>query len=134
MQLIQATRRLYRPHGQQLSLGQVVELNRRFIIGYERYKDEPRVAALKAKVLQYNKRLAYMGLRDHQVERARRPILRSLVLLVYRSLLVTGWSIVALPGLILNAPMFIAATIISRKKAKGARNLSASIPSAKCLP
>lgn len=50
-----------------MGLGQVVELNRRFIIGYQRYKDEPRVVALKAKVLEYNKRLAYMGLRDHQV-------------------------------------------------------------------
>lgn len=58
---------MYRPPGQQLSLGQVVELNRRFIIGYERYKDEPRVIALKAKVQRYNKLLAYMGLRDHQV-------------------------------------------------------------------
>ena len=65
--LVQATRRLYRPPGQNLSLGQVVELNKRFIIGYEKYKDEPRVAALKEKVAQYNRLLDYMGLRDHQV-------------------------------------------------------------------
>lgn len=136
MQLIQATRRLYRPAGQQLSLGQVVELNRRFIIGYERYKNEPRVIALKAKVQDYNKLLAYMGLRDHQVcsvsmtvmgisywghqvDSVDRPAWKSLLLLVYRSVLVTAWGLVALPGVILNAPMFIACTMISRKKAKG---------------
>jgi hypothetical protein len=44
-----------------------VELNKRFIIGYEKYKDEPRVIALKGKVAEYNKLLQYMGLRDHQV-------------------------------------------------------------------
>ena len=67
VQLIQATRRLYRPPGQQLSLGQVVEMNKRFIIGYEKYKDEPRVQALKKSVMEYNTLLRYMNLKDHQV-------------------------------------------------------------------
>lgn len=66
-QLIQAARRLYRPPGQHLTLGQIVELNKRFIVGYEVYKDEPRVKELERKVKEYNTLLRYMGLKDHQV-------------------------------------------------------------------
>ena len=65
--VVQAVRRLYRPPGQQLSLGAVVELNRRFITGYLKYKDEPKVQKLKYQVLAYNHLLRLMGMRDHQV-------------------------------------------------------------------
>lgn len=41
-------------------------------------------------------------------------------MLLYRTGLVSAWTVLALPGVILNAPMFIAASIISRKKAKEA--------------
>ena len=40
-------------------------------------------------------------------------------LLLYRILLLLIWSSLALPGVILNGPTFILASIISRKKAKG---------------
>lgn len=40
-------------------------------------------------------------------------------LLLYRILLLLIWSSLALPGVILNGPIFILASIISRKKAKG---------------
>ena len=66
MQLIQATRRLYRPPGQYLTLGQVVELNKRFIAGYEVYKDEPRLQELRERVKEYNTLLRHLGLKDHQ--------------------------------------------------------------------
>jgi glycerol-3-phosphate O-acyltransferase/dihydroxyacetone phosphate acyltransferase len=59
-----------------------------------------------------------------QVEKINKPVWRSLLLLVYRSLLVTGWGLVALPGVILNAPMFIACTLISRRKQRGRSNAS----------
>ena len=41
-------------------------------------------------------------------------------LLLYRIFLLLVWSTLALPGVILNGPIFILASIISRKKAKGA--------------
>lgn len=66
-QLIQATRRLYKTPGQHLTLGQVVELNRRFLEGYTHFKDEPRVQKLKTDVIKYNRLLRDLGLRDHQV-------------------------------------------------------------------
>jgi glycerol-3-phosphate O-acyltransferase/dihydroxyacetone phosphate acyltransferase len=119
-QLIQAARRLYRPPGQNLTLGQIVELNKRFIVGYEVYKDDPRIQKLEQGVRDYNTLLRYLGLKDHQVDSVGRPRWRSFFLLCYRLSLLSVWGILALPGVILNAPIFIAAKIISHKKAKEA--------------
>lgn len=66
-QLIQAVRRLYKTPAQHLTLGQVVELNRRLLQGYEHFKDEPRVQKLRQDVLKYNRLVRDLGLRDHQV-------------------------------------------------------------------
>ncbi|KAK0549128.1 Glycerol-3-phosphate/dihydroxyacetone phosphate acyltransferase [Tilletia horrida] len=120
LMFIQAGRRLYTPSGTHTSLGQVVELNRRFIMGYNKFKDEPRVVELKHSVTKYNKMLQAYGLRDHQVERAHRAGWRTLGLLFYRIGLLCIWSALALPGVVLNAPIFILAKIISRRKAKEA--------------
>jgi glycerol-3-phosphate O-acyltransferase/dihydroxyacetone phosphate acyltransferase len=67
LMLIQAVRRLYKTPGQHLTLGQVVELNRRFLEGYVHFKDEPRVKKLRTAVLKYNRLVRDLGLRDHQV-------------------------------------------------------------------
>lgn len=120
MQVIQASRRLYKPPGQQLNLSQVVELNKRFIMGYNTYRDEPKVQELYKNVEAYNKNLNRLGLKDHQVEAARRPVWKSLLILLWRTGLISAWTIMALPGIILNAPIFIAASTISHKKAKEA--------------
>lgn len=120
LMFIQAGRRLYTPPGVHPTLSQVVELNRQFIIGYLKHKDEPRVIALKDDILKYNKMLNYAGLRDHQVERATRAGWRSLGLLVYRLFLLAFWGGLALPGVVLNSPIIILAKFISRKKAKEA--------------
>jgi glycerol-3-phosphate O-acyltransferase/dihydroxyacetone phosphate acyltransferase len=60
-------RRLYKTPGQHLTLGQVVELNRRLLEGYIHFKDEPRVQRLREDVLKYNRLVRDLGLRDHQV-------------------------------------------------------------------
>lgn len=67
LQVIQASRRLYKPPGQQLNLSQVVDLNKKFIMGYNTYREEPRVQDLYKKVEAYNKSLRQLGLKDHQV-------------------------------------------------------------------
>lgn len=120
LMVVQAGRRLYRAPGQSLSLGQTVELNRKFIMGYLQFKDEPRVVKLRDEILRYNKKLRYAGLRDHQVERATRAGWRSLGLLAYRLGLLGLWGGLALPGAILNSPIIVLAKIISHKKAKEA--------------
>ncbi|KAI0006004.1 glycerol-3-phosphate O-acyltransferase [Russula compacta] len=125
LMLIQAARRLYRPPGQHLTLSQVVELNKRFLHGYSVFKDEPRLQALLRNVLKYNRLLRDLGLRDHQVSRAQKASWKTLGLLLYRVGLLSAWSIFALPGVILNGPIFLIASILSKKKAKEA--LAASV-------
>ncbi|CAE7155235.1 unnamed protein product [Rhizoctonia solani] len=120
LMLVQAGRRLYKTPGQHLTLGQVVELNKRFIEGYIHFKDEPRIQALRKSVLDYNRSLRDLGIRDHQVPNARRATWKTFGLLVYRVGLLAVWTAFSLPGVILNGPIFILASILSRKKAKEA--------------
>lgn len=120
IQLIQAVRRLYNPKGKKLPLPMVVELNRRLVKGYARYKDDPRIIKLKKAVLDYNRRLLALNIRDHQVEYAKLPVIKVLGTFIYRFTKLVLLSIGTLPGLILFAPVFIAGKVISRKKAKEA--------------
>jgi len=120
LMLIQAVRRLYKTPGQHLTLGQVVELNKRFLEGYFHFKDEPRVQKLRTDVLKYNRLVRDLGLRDHQVPRAQKASWKTAGLLTYRLGLLIVWTILALPGTLLNSPMFIIASIMSRRKAKEA--------------
>ncbi|OBZ75539.1 hypothetical protein A0H81_04406 [Grifola frondosa] len=124
LMLIQAARRLYKTPGQHLTLGQVVELNKRFIEGYLHFKDEPKVQKLRTDVLKYNRLVRDLGLRDHQVPRAQKAEWKTLGLLTYRLLLLMVWTVLALPGVILNGPIFLLASIISRRKAKEALEAS----------
>ncbi|KAI0818588.1 glycerol-3-phosphate O-acyltransferase [Irpex lacteus] len=125
LMVIQAARRLYKTPGQHLTLGQVVELNKRFLEGYMHFKDEPKVQQLRTDVLKYNRLIRDLGLRDHQIPNARPASWKTLGLLLYRLLLLFVWTVLALPGVILNGPIFLTASIISRKKAKEA--LAASV-------
>ncbi|KZV88840.1 hypothetical protein EXIGLDRAFT_678483 [Exidia glandulosa HHB12029] len=120
LMVIQAVRRLYKAPGEHVTLSQVVELNKRFIEGYLHFKDEPRVQKLREDVIKYNRMVRDLGLRDHQVPRAQRAGWKTLGLLVYRFGLLTVWSSFALPGVILNAPIFLLAKLISTKKQKEA--------------
>ncbi|KAI0054033.1 glycerol-3-phosphate O-acyltransferase [Auriscalpium vulgare] len=125
LMLIQAARRLYKAPGQHLTLGQVVELNRRFLEGYEHFKDEPRLKKFRDDVLKYNRLVRDLGLRDHQVPRAQKASWKILGLLLYRVGLLSVWAVLTLPGVILNAPIFLIASTVSKKKAKEA--LAASV-------
>ncbi|CAO3695281.1 unnamed protein product [Umbelopsis ramanniana] len=120
LMVIQAGRRLYKPAHRKLHISQVVDLNRRFVIGYNLFKDEPRVKELQQKVLAYNQLVKYHGLRDHQVSRMELHTSRILALLSYRILLLLIWGLLAFPGAILNLPVAIVAKIFSAKKAREA--------------
>lgn len=120
LMVVQAARRLYNPTGKKLPLPVVVELNRRLAMGYERYKDDERIAPLWKSVKEYNARLRYLNLKDHQIQYARMSILKVLFLAVYRSLKLLFLFIFTVPGLLLFAPVFVATRIISRQKAKTA--------------
>jgi glycerol-3-phosphate O-acyltransferase / dihydroxyacetone phosphate acyltransferase len=123
LMLIQAARRLYNPIGKKLPLSVVVELNRRLVKGYTTYKDHPRVVELKRDVLDYNRRLRALGVRDHQLEWGntdQRPWYIVLGTLFYRLGELLALGIGVLPGLAMFWPVFVTTKIMSYRKAKEA--------------
>ncbi|KAI8375139.1 hypothetical protein BD560DRAFT_349893 [Blakeslea trispora] len=121
LMLIQAARRLYKPAHRKLHLSQVVDLNRRFLIGYNLFKDDPKVIELQQRVMAYNQLLKYHGIRDHQVSKlSNRNKGRLLGLLIKRIVVLIILALWAFPGSILNLPVIILAKVISQKKAKAA--------------
>ncbi|KIK58616.1 hypothetical protein GYMLUDRAFT_170760 [Collybiopsis luxurians FD-317 M1] len=118
LMLVQAVRRLFKTPYQHLTLGQVVELNRRLLRGYTHFKDEHRVQKLRKDVLKYNRALRNLGIRDHQVPRVQKSTSKIFGLLAYRISLLIVWATFALPGTILNGPIFLLASIISKRKAQ----------------
>lgn len=120
LMLIQAVRRLYNPKGKKLPLPAVVELQRRFLKGYAEYKDDPRVIKTRKAVLDYNKQLMHIGIRDHQVSYAKFPWYRVVAFLLYRLAKLVVLSIAVIPGLVFFSPVFIAGKLISIKKSKEA--------------
>ncbi|SMY22509.1 unnamed protein product [Zymoseptoria tritici ST99CH_1A5] len=120
LMLIQAVRRLYNPKGKKLPLPFIVELNRRLIKGYQTYKDEPRVVQLRKEVLDYNRALFRLNIRDHQVSYAKFSWYKVIFILFYRLAKLLILTAASLPGVVLFAPVFILGKLISIRKAKEA--------------
>lgn len=121
--IVQATRRLYLPLRKKLPLSLVIKFNRRLLKGYTRYKDDPRVIKLKKAVLDYNRRLRALGIRDHQIEWGNfkeRPWWLTLYTLIYRLTQLVLFGLGTLPGLILFWPVFVTTKIISVQKRRKA--------------
>jgi glycerol-3-phosphate O-acyltransferase/dihydroxyacetone phosphate acyltransferase len=123
-QAIQAARRLYKPSQKKLPLTAVVELNRRLVIGYTQYKEDPRIVHLHASVTEYNRQLRLLGLRDHQVDYAKFSTLKVIAMLINRVAKLCVLGLGALPGFILFLPVFVATKIISIRKAREALKAS----------
>ncbi|KAK7203681.1 hypothetical protein BZA70DRAFT_297005 [Myxozyma melibiosi] len=124
MMVIQAARRLYKPLHKKFPISLTIEMNRRLIVGYTHYKNDPRIIHLREGVTRYNQNLRHLGILDHQVEYATMSTGVIAVKLIYRSLKLSILLLGALPGAILFAPVFIATKKIS--KAKAAQALKAS--------
>lgn len=121
LMVVQASRRLYQTNfAERLPLPLVHEFNRRIIAGYEKYKDEPEVKAIKEKILKYNQLLKDFHIADHMVETAEILIFRNFGVLAFRSIQILFFLVLALPGTILFLPIFIGARVISKKKAREA--------------
>lgn len=120
LMLIQAVRRLYNPKGKKLPLPFVVELNRRLIKGYQVYKNDPRIVHLRKEVLDYNRQLFRLQIRDHQIAYAKFSWYKVVLTLIYRVFKVVILALASLPGVILFSPVFILGKLISIKKAKEA--------------
>lgn len=118
---IQAARRLYQPLKGKISLGEVVDINRRLLVGYSKYQDDPRIIHLQQMVNQYNNALYSLGLKDHQVMKLKTKkveVIRSLFVLLERLVLLFIYIGLTLPGSILFTPIFISCHIYAKKKAK----------------
>lgn len=118
LMVVQAIRRLYAGHlVSKLPLPLVVEMNRRIVNGFQTLKDNEDISKLKEDILRYNSHLRDYNIPDHQVETATVNMPRSLGLLIWRSVKQVILLTLALPGIILFSPVFIAAKRISAKKA-----------------
>ncbi|CCF59458.1 hypothetical protein KAFR_0H00490 [Kazachstania africana CBS 2517] len=118
---IQAVRRLYEPATHKFSLPMILEINRRLLVGYSTFKDEPRIIHLKNAVSKYNDTLYSMNLKDHQVEQLKTSSLetiRCIIVLLTRLATLYLFFILSLPGSVLFTPIFITAHVYSKKKAK----------------
>ena len=54
-----------------------------------------------------------------QVPRAQKASWKTFGLLLYRIGLLLVWTVFSLPGVVLHAPIFITASVVSKRKAKG---------------
>ncbi len=114
LRFVQTTRRLYKPKTAELTPGQYVELNRRFVESYLEHADDPELREFRAEVENYQARLDMLGLKDYQLRSPvtlghalRKVMLRSLMMLVLLPL--------AIPGALLHLPVgWIAATVGER--------------------
>ncbi|CAD6636426.1 BAH_G0033400.mRNA.1.CDS.1 [Saccharomyces cerevisiae] len=121
LMVIQAARRLYQPVKVRLPLPAIVEINRRLLFGYSKFKDDPRIIHLKKLVYDYNRKLDSVGLKDHQVmqlKTTKLEALRCFVILIVRLIKFSVFAILSLPGSILFTPIFIICRVYSEKKAK----------------
>lgn len=118
---IQAARRLYKPAMRRRTLTAVVEVNRRLLLGYTTYKDDPRVVRLKESVTSYNKQLDSMGLKDHQVPELKTKQveqMRCLLTLIQRTVKLFVFFTLSMPGYVLFVPIFIVCRVYAKKKAE----------------
>ncbi len=125
LRVLDAVRRLYQPP--RTPLAQRVELARRFAGVYDRVRDQPEVRRLFARVRDYQLGLRELGLSDHQL---RAPLrVRDVLSKSSRQLWwLIVWLPLAVPGLVLHAPIGVAAVafsegIVRRKDVVATRKL-----------
>lgn len=116
---IQAARRLFQRSNSRIPLPAVVEIQRRLLVGYKKFKDDERIIHLQKAVQDYNSKLYSMAIKDHQVMTLKtKPLetLRCAITLLQRVARVTIFFFLSLPGTILFLPIFVGATYYSKKK------------------
>lgn len=115
--MIQTARRLYKPAAEhKLTIDQVVELNRRFLLGYKYFEKDPQLVELAQRIKAYNNTLKYFGLRDYQVSRTEYTGYSAAPILLSRLIKLVFLALFGFPSLLLNSPLIILALVISQKK------------------
>ncbi len=103
LRFAQITRRLYKPSSAVLSPRQYVELNRRFIKGWEDLQDDPGLLAFRDAAEEYQAQLDLLGLKDYQL-RSEIPLTAAIGKILARALTVLLLLPLALPGAIIHLP------------------------------
>jgi glycerol-3-phosphate O-acyltransferase / dihydroxyacetone phosphate acyltransferase len=78
------------------------------------------IVNLKKAIIGYNKELMQLNIRDHQVSYARFTRFTALRMIIFRAFHLALLSVAVLPGLVMFAPVFITAKLISIQKSKEA--------------
>ena len=124
LQIVQAARRLYRPDETHKKPDIQVALNRRFVKGYMKFRDDPRIEQLRQSILDYNNLLLAFGIKDHQVKNTQIDTLTSTFQLSFHMSILLIFGLVCLPGFIINSPALYLISSISKSKAKAAKKAS----------
>ena len=124
LQVVQAARRLYRPEETLKKPEMQIELNRRFVKGYLKFQDNPKIIQLRKSIIDYNNLLIAFGIKDHQVNNARIDTVNSAFRLLFHLSILTVFGVISLPGFIINSPALYLISIISKTKAKAAKKAS----------
>jgi 1-acyl-sn-glycerol-3-phosphate acyltransferase len=100
----QITRRLYIPTSAVLTAQQYVELNRRFIDGWENFRGNPELESFRVAAEDYQARLDMLGLKDYQLRSKISPV-KAIRKILMRALWVLLLLPLALPGAIIHLPV-----------------------------
>jgi glycerol-3-phosphate O-acyltransferase/dihydroxyacetone phosphate acyltransferase len=114
LRFIQTARRLYKPTSAKLTPGAYVDLSRRFVDRYLAAIDDPELQQFRIDAENYQSRLDFLGLKDHQL---RQPIDIGATLrkLLSRCLMTILLLPLAIPGAVLHLPVgWIAAWVGDR--------------------
>lgn len=109
LRVLDAVRRIYVPRGRSLTLAERAEITRRFMDHYLELAEHPEVADLYRRVETFQGKLDALGLRDRDLGRLS-PIWQLLRVLRHW-LLVFVYAPLAVPGMILHAPILVAAVL-----------------------
>lgn len=115
LRTVRLARRLYTPK-RRLEPSQYLELNRRFILGYEAFKSDPRFQAVMHDVNAYANDLQNRGIKDRDVVRITTPgtcatFCRALTLLTVVGLPVCFvLAPLSVPGLLIGLPVYVYAS------------------------
>lgn len=119
LELLTLLRRLYQPTHLQLHPNDYMRLNHRFIQGYRQFKDDPLLLDLKEDLSQYSNSLKAYGLTDVQVaDPTPFDFKHASFILFLRSVFSFVILILALPCLLINAPIGLFVRWYSNKQAK----------------
>ena len=124
LQIIQAARRLYRPEETHKKPDLQIELNRRFVKGYIKYRDDPRIIQLRKSIADYNNLLLAFGIKDHQVKNTQIDAITLILQLSFHLSVLIVFGLISLPGFVVNSPALYLIGRISKRKAAAAKKAS----------